>query len=52
MFYYSEYTLLECLEQEVLNAQRELKDDIDGIWSERLDDLKEEIAYWEAEENR
>lgn len=52
MFYYPEYTYLECLEQEVKNTQREMKSDVNGIWAERLDELKEEIEYWKAEEER
>lgn len=52
MFYYPEYTYLECLEQEIKNTQREMESDVNGIWAERLDELKEEVEYWKAEEER
>lgn len=52
MFYYPEYTYLECLEQEIKNTQREMESDVNGIWTERLDELKEEVEYWKAEEER
>ena len=46
MFYYPEYTYLECLEQELRNVQREMKNDVGGIWEQRFEELKEEIEYW------
>lgn len=52
MFYYPEYTYLECLEQEIKNTQREMENDVGGIWEQRLEELKEEIEYWKVEEER
>lgn len=52
MFYYPEYTYLECLEQELRNVQREMKNDVGGIWEQRFEELKEEIEYWKVEGER
>lgn len=52
MFYYPEHTYLECLEHEIKAVQRELKNDVGGVWTERLKELKEEIKDRKAEVER
>lgn len=45
MFYYPEHTYVECLEWELKMAQEQLKSDINGVWKQRLNELKEELNY-------